>query len=53
MGEGDYEKYIFDLLEVLYESHYRYVEACVKAGADIVQCADSLASLGRYFSGDV
>ena len=45
MGEGDYEKYLFDLLEVLYESHYRYVEACVKAGADIVQCADSLASL--------
>lgn len=45
MGEGDYEKYLFDLLGLLYESHYRYVEACVKAGADIVQCADSLASL--------
>ncbi len=45
MGEADYEKYLLDMMEVLYESHYRYVEACVKAGADIVQCADSLASL--------
>ncbi|MBT3318579.1 MAG: hypothetical protein HN389_02280 [Clostridia bacterium] len=45
MGEADYEKYLFDMMEVLYESHYQYVEACVKAGADIVQCADSLASL--------
>lgn len=45
MGEGDYEKYLFALMEVLYETHYLYVEACVKAGADIVQCADSLASL--------
>jgi uroporphyrinogen decarboxylase len=45
MGEADYEKYLFDMMEVLYESHYRYVQACVFAGADIVQCADSLAWL--------
>ena len=43
--QGMQSETLFDMLEVLYESHYRYVEACVKAGADIVQCADSLASL--------
>jgi uroporphyrinogen decarboxylase len=36
---------IFALLEIAYDAHYRYCEACVKAGAAIVQCADSLASL--------
>ena len=36
---------IMRLIEVMYESHYRFCEACVKAGADIVQCADSMASL--------
>lgn len=36
---------IFELIEIAYESHYKYVEACVKAGASIVQSADSLASL--------
>lgn len=36
---------IHTLIEVCYESHYRYCEACVKAGASIVQSADSLASL--------
>lgn len=36
---------ILDVIEVAYESHYRYCEACVKAGASIVQLADSLASL--------
>jgi len=36
---------LLDLIEVMYESHYRFCEACVKAGADIVQCADSAASL--------
>lgn len=36
---------ILRLIEVLYESHYRYCEACVRAGASIVQSADSLASL--------
>jgi uroporphyrinogen decarboxylase len=36
---------LFALLEIVYDAHYRYCEACVKAGASIVQSADSLASL--------
>jgi uroporphyrinogen decarboxylase len=36
---------IFALLEITHEAHYRHCEACIKAGAAIVQCADSLASL--------
>jgi uroporphyrinogen decarboxylase len=32
-------------MEITYESHYRFAEACVRAGATIVQSADSLASL--------
>ena len=36
---------IIKMIEVCYESHYRYCEECVKAGASIVQSADSLASL--------
>jgi len=45
--EEDEEKIgmIMRLIEVMYESHYRFCEACVKAGADIVQSADSMASL--------
>jgi uroporphyrinogen decarboxylase len=33
------------LIGLAAEAHYCYVEACVRAGASIVQCADSLASL--------
>jgi uroporphyrinogen decarboxylase len=44
-GDEDTIARILDMMEILYESHYRYVEACVMAGADIIQCADSLASL--------
>lgn len=33
------------LMEVTSESHYRFVEACVHAGATLVQSGDSLASL--------
>lgn len=36
---------ILRLIEVTCETHYRYCEACVKAGASIVQSADSMASL--------
>jgi uroporphyrinogen decarboxylase len=43
--DSERAKYIHEMMEIIYESHYRYVEACVKAGASIVQCADSLASL--------
>ena len=46
MEEDEYQAgQILKLIEVMYESHYRFCEACVKAGADIVQCADSMASL--------
>lgn len=33
------------LMETTYETHYRFIVACLEAGATIVQCADSLASL--------
>ena len=39
------------LMEVSYESHYRFCEACVKAGASIVQSGDSLASLNMISPG--
>jgi uroporphyrinogen decarboxylase len=39
------QELILQLLETTYECHYRFVEACVKAGATIVQSGDSLASL--------
>jgi uroporphyrinogen decarboxylase len=39
------EQRIRKLLEIVTESLCRFSEACVKAGAGIVQCADSLASL--------
>jgi len=43
--DTDSEKRIMDLLETVTESLCRFSEACLDAGADIVQCADSLASL--------
>jgi uroporphyrinogen decarboxylase len=43
--DTDSTERLLALLEIAYESHYRYCEACVKAGASIVQSADSLASL--------
>lgn len=39
------EKYIMEMMEVCTETLCRFAEACVKAGASIVQDADSLASL--------
>ena len=36
---------LLQLMEITSESHYRFVEACVRAGATLVQSGDSLASL--------
>lgn len=39
------QELILQLLKTTCECHYRFVEACIKAGATIVQSGDSLASL--------
>ena len=36
---------LLHLMDITSESHYRFVEACVRAGATLVQSGDSLASL--------
>ena len=41
----DAQRRLLDLMEITYQCHYRFVEACVKAGATLVQSGDSLASL--------
>lgn len=44
-GNKEEEKYIDELMEITTETLFLYTKACIGAGADIVQDADSLASL--------
>lgn len=41
----DAQRRLLDLMEITSECHYRFAEACVRAGATLVQSGDSLASL--------
>lgn len=45
LDDQEEQKRILDMLEICTNALLEFSKACVKAGADIVQCADSLASL--------
>lgn len=49
--DRDKQKYLMEMLEIVTESLCRFAEACVEAGAGIVQNADSLASLDMISPG--